>query len=97
MIGGEASLGTVVAFAGLVGRLFGPTAALLGVHVTVLSSLALFERVFDYLDLEQEIRDRPGATPLRDVRGHLRFEHVGFAYVPGYPALQDVSFDVPPG
>ncbi len=92
VIGGEASLGTVVAFAALVGRLFGPISSLLSVHVTVLSSLALFERVFDYLDLEQEIADRPGARPLSPVRGDLRFEHVSFAYLPGQPVLHDVDF-----
>ncbi len=97
VIGGEASLGTVVAFAALAGRLFGPISALLGVHVTVLSSLALFERVFDYLDLEQEITDRPGARPLTGVRGELRYDQVSFAYLPGQPALEEVSFTVPPG
>jgi ATP-binding cassette subfamily B protein len=97
VIGGEASLGTVVAFAGLVGRLFGPITALLSVNVTVLSSIALFERVFDYLDLDHEIRDRPGAVPLRAVRGDLRFADVTFAYVPGQPVLRGVSFDVPAG
>jgi ATP-binding cassette subfamily B protein len=97
VIGGEASIGTVVAFAGLVGRLFGPISALLGVNVMVLSSLALFERVFDYLDLEHEIADKPGAVPLREPTGHLRFEDVSFSYIEGIPALQDISFDVPPG
>ncbi|MCC7366150.1 MAG: ABC transporter ATP-binding protein [Dehalococcoidia bacterium] len=97
VIGGEASLGTVVAFAGLLTRLFGPTTALLNVNVTVLSSLALFERIFDFLDLEQEIADRPGAVELRDVRGDLAFEDVGFAYIPGTPALSGVSFDAPAG
>jgi ATP-binding cassette subfamily B protein len=97
IIGGEASLGTVVAIAGLAGRLFGPISALLGVHVTVLSSLALFERVFEYLDLKQEITDRPGARPLRAVRGHVRFEDVWFSYVPGRPVLRGVAFDLPPG
>jgi ATP-binding cassette subfamily B protein len=97
VIGGEASLGTVVAFAGLVGRLFGPISSLLSVNVTMLSSLALFERIFDYLDLEQEITDRPDARPLTNPRGHLRFEDVSFSYLPGQPALQGVAFDVPPG
>jgi ATP-binding cassette subfamily B protein len=97
IIGGEASLGTVVAIAGLAGRLFGPISALLGVHITVLSSLALFERVFEYLDLKQEITDRSGARPLRAVRGHVRFEDVWFSYVPGRPVLRGVSFDLPPG
>ncbi|MCC6386968.1 MAG: ABC transporter ATP-binding protein [Dehalococcoidia bacterium] len=97
VIGGEATLGTVVAFAGLLGRLFGPTTALLNIHVTLLSSLALFERLFDYLDLDQEIHDRPGAVELRDVRGELRFEDVRFSYLAGTPTLRGLTFAVPPG
>jgi ATP-binding cassette subfamily B protein len=57
----------------------------------------LFERVFEYLDLKQEITDRPGARPLRAVRGHVRFEDVWFSYVPGRPVLRGVAFDLPPG
>jgi len=97
IIGGEASLGTVVAFAGLLGRLFGPVTALLNINVTLLSSLALFERIFDYLDLEQEITDKPGAVSLQHADGHLRFENVGFSYLADTPTLTDISFDVPPG
>ena len=98
VVGGEASLGAVVAFAGLVGRLFGPTTALLNVNVMVLSSLALFERIFDYLDLEQEIADRPGAVPLTNPRGEIRFEDVTFSYRRGgEPALRGVSFTAPAG
>ena len=73
IIGGEASLGTVVALAGFLPRLFGPTAALMNVNVNVLSSLALFERIFDYLDLEPEISDRPDAIELTAVRGRIEF------------------------
>ncbi len=97
VIGGEASLGTVVAFAGLLGRLFGPVTSLMNVNVTLLSSLALFERLFDFLDMEQEISDRPEAKTLSDVRGDLRFEAVSFDYIPGTPALRDISFEVPAG
>ncbi len=97
VIGGEASLGTVVALAGLLGRLFGPISSLMSVNVTVLSSVALFERIFDYLDLEQEIDDLPGAVALRDVRGRITFEDVSFSYVKNYPTLREVSFDVAPG
>jgi ATP-binding cassette subfamily B protein len=97
VIGGEASIGTVVAFAAFVQRLFGPISSLLNVQITVLSSLALFERIFDYLDLEHEIADKPAATPLANVEGRLAFEHVGFSYLRGVPALRDVDFVVPPG
>ena len=98
VIGGEASLGTVVAMAGLLTRMYQPVNQLLAVNLTVLSSLALFERIFDYLDLEQEIVDSPGATELRDVRGEVRFEDVHFSYRKGgAEALSGISFEVPPG
>ena len=97
VIGGESSTGTVVAFGGLLSRLFQPLAQLLGAHITVLSSLALFERIFDYLDMEQEITDRPGAQPLLDAKGHLKFEDVSFSYIKDRHTLEHISFDVPPG
>jgi len=97
VIGDAATLGTVVAFGGLLTRLFQPVTQLLSINVTVLSSLALFERIFDYLDLEQEIADKPNAHPLTDVKGHLRFEDVSFSYLKDKPALEHITFDVPPG
>jgi ATP-binding cassette, subfamily B, bacterial len=97
VMGGEATLGTVVALAGFLPRLFGPTASLLNVNVQVLSSLALFERIFEYLDLEPDIADRLGATPLRDVRGAVSLRSVSFSYSPGVEVLHDVSIDVPAG
>jgi ATP-binding cassette subfamily B protein len=97
VIGAEASLGTVVALAGFLPRLFGPTSSLMNVNVQVLSSLALFERIFDYLDLEHEIEDRPGAIDLQDARGHIELRNVDFAYETGQPVLRDISLDVPAG
>jgi ATP-binding cassette subfamily B protein len=97
VIGDQSSIGTVVAFGGLLTRLFGPVSSLLNINVTVLSSLALFERLFDYMDLEHEIADRPGAVPLVNARGRVRFEDVGFSYNQHAKTLQHISFEVPPG
>jgi ATP-binding cassette subfamily B protein len=97
VIGGETSVGTVVALAALLPRLFGPTASLVNINVTVLNSMALFERIFDYLDLVPEVADRPGAAALGNARGEIEFRNVGFAYVPGQPVLRDLSFHVPAG
>ncbi|HEX5368716.1 MAG TPA: ABC transporter ATP-binding protein, partial [Dehalococcoidia bacterium] len=97
IMGGEVTLGTVVALAGFLPRLFGPTATLLNVNVTVLSSLALFERIFDYLDIEPDIADRPGAIELRDEQGSVELRNVDFAYVAGQPVLHDVSLRIEPG
>lgn len=97
VIDDQASLGTVVASAALLARLFAPVTQLLNVNVTILSSLALFERVFDYLDMPVEIDDRPGAITLHEPRGELRFDDVQFSYIEGKPALQGVTFEVPAG
>jgi ATP-binding cassette, subfamily B, bacterial len=97
VIGNQATLGTVVASAALLTRLFQPVTQLLNVNVTVLSSLALFERIFDYLDLETEIADRPGATVLTHPRGDVAFENVTFSYGKGAPTLKGISFHVPAG
>src|SRR5207247_374113 len=58
VIGGQASLPAVIASAMLLPRLFNPISQLLSVNITLLSSLALFERIFAYLDLKQERGDR---------------------------------------
>lgn len=97
VIGGESSLGTVVAFGALLSRLFGPFSQLLNIHITLLSSLALFERIFDYLDMEQEIADKPGAHALVQPRGDLRFNDVGFSYLKEKQTLEHISFEVPAG
>ncbi len=76
------SAGTLVAFTTLQTRLFFPIGQLLRVSVEVQSSLALFRRVFDYLDLTPEIVDASDAValPAESVRGRIRFRHVYFTY-----------------
>jgi ATP-binding cassette, subfamily B, bacterial len=82
--GGDPGLtaGTLVAFTALQTRLFWPVSDMLRTSVEVQSSLALFERVFQYLDLEHEIVDAPDATgiPKREVRGQVGFRNVHFRY-----------------
>ena len=92
------SIGTLVAFTALQSGLFRPLMGLLSVSVTLTSSLALFARIFEYLDLPVEVDDPADPVPLHDVRGHVRLEGVGYTY-PGSatPALADVTLDVPPG
>jgi ATP-binding cassette subfamily B protein len=60
-------------------------------------SLAGAERVIRVLDAPETIRNRPGALPLDNPKGSLRFDHVGFSYVEGVPVLEDVSFEAAPG
>jgi ATP-binding cassette subfamily B protein len=95
---GAISLGTVVAFTTLQTRLFFPVGSLLSVQIDVQTSLALFDRIFEYLDLPVEIGERPDAKPLPACRGDVSFERVWFRYSPeGEWTVRDVSFEVPSG
>jgi ATP-binding cassette subfamily B protein len=97
--GGSAiSIGTVVAFTTLQTRLLFPIQSLLSVGLEVQTSLALFGRIFEYLDLPVDIVERPGARPLADVRGDVRIHDVWFRYAPDSPwTLQEISAEVPAG
>jgi ATP-binding cassette subfamily B protein len=63
----------------------------------VQTSAALFDRIFEYLDLPVEISSLPAAPALDEVQGRIAFEHVSFGYVAGRLALDDVSFEIAPG
>jgi ATP-binding cassette subfamily B protein len=94
---GALQVGQVVAFVTLLGRLYMPLSSLLGLHVELQSSMALFERIFEYLDMPTEIEEKANAPALPSVRGHIAFEQVSFEYLAGRPVLHDVSFEVEPG
>jgi ATP-binding cassette subfamily B protein len=104
---GDLSAGTLVAFTTLQSRLLLPINQLLQVSVDVQSSLALFARIFELIDLRPQITDRPDALSLEaaEIRGEVALEHVSFRYGggedggPAAPeeALRDVSMLVAPG
>ncbi len=75
------TVGTIVAFAAYLTRLYGPISSLSNVQVEFAQSMVSFERVFEYLDLPVEIQDKPDAVVLRHVAGHIRFEDVSFTYL----------------
>jgi ATP-binding cassette subfamily B protein len=105
--------GTIVAFTTLQARLLFPVVSLLRVSLDVQTSLALFQRIFEYLDLVPAITDRPGARVLDtdEVRGAVAMQHVWFRYpgqgssdgerlpddAPAAWALRDVSLAVDSG
>jgi ATP-binding cassette, subfamily B, bacterial len=98
------SAGTIVAFTALQTRLFWPVGQMLQTSVEVQSSLALFERVFQYLDLEHEIVDSPNAQRIsrEEVGGEVAFRNVYFRYdLDGDGArpwtLEDIDLEIEPG
>lgn len=95
------TIGTIVAFTALQSRLFFPLTTLLNTQVELTSALALFDRIYEYLDMPQEIQDRPDAVELRpdEFQGRVQFEHVFFRYDPGQPepTLNDLNLEAEPG
>jgi len=91
---GAVSIGTVVAFTTLQTRLFFPIQSLLNVGVDIQTSTALFDRVFEYLDLPVDIE--PGTRRLEEVRGEVRFDGVWFRYGEEW-TLRDIDLTVAPG
>jgi ATP-binding cassette, subfamily B, bacterial len=90
------SIGTLVAFTTLQTRLFFPIGQLLSVGIDVQTSFALFDRIFEYLDLPVDLRE--GTRELDGVRGEVRFDGVGFAYSEdGAPILDGIDLVVPAG
>ncbi|HEY1654320.1 MAG TPA: ABC transporter ATP-binding protein [Candidatus Tumulicola sp.] len=97
-IAGGLQVGVIVAFVSFIqGRLYGPAAALAGIQVQIVSALAVFERIFDYLDMTPEQYDPPNAIAPSEVRGEIEFEDVGFAYDPSRTVLDGISFRIAAG
>jgi ATP-binding cassette, subfamily B, bacterial len=95
---GMLDVGVIVAFIGYIqGRLYGPAASLVGVQVQIVSALAVFERIFEYLDMKTEEYDPPGAVSLTDIQGGVHFDHVTFSYDADRVILHDISFEIKPG
>ncbi|MEU6907823.1 ABC transporter ATP-binding protein [Streptomyces coeruleorubidus] len=96
--GPEVSLGTIVAFVSLQQGLFRPAVSLLSTGVQIQTSLALFQRIFEYLDLPIDITERADPVRLDRIKGEVRFENVSFGYDDkGGPVLDGIDLTVPAG
>jgi ABC-type multidrug transport system fused ATPase/permease subunit len=94
---GQMTVGVVVAFVAYVQKFFQPIRDLSQVYNTFQAAMAGGERIFDLLDTEPQVQDRPGALALPPIQGHVQFERVSFAYVPETPVLRGVSLEARPG
>ena len=89
--------GVLVAFALWIQRFFDPIRQLTMQYSQLQRSMASGVRIFEVLDLKSEVTDVEGAPDMPPVRGHIKFEGVGFHYVPGIDVLKDVNLDIKPG
>ncbi|MEV5529031.1 ABC transporter ATP-binding protein [Streptomyces prunicolor] len=96
--GPDASIGTIVAFVSLQQGLFRPAVSLLSTGVQIQTSLALFARIFEYLDLPIDITERENPVHLDSIKGEVRFEDVEFHYDDkSGPILDGIDITVPAG
>jgi ABC-type multidrug transport system fused ATPase/permease subunit len=94
---GDVTIGTLFAFMLYVQNFFDPVQQLSQLYNTFLSATAALDKIMDVLDEEPQVLDAPGAQPLPEVQGHVRFESVRFSYGTGPEVLHGLDLDVPPG
>jgi ABC-type multidrug transport system fused ATPase/permease subunit len=78
-------------------RFMSPTINMGNFYNTLMQAMASCERIFALLDMEPDVKDRPGAKPLPRIKGHVVFDHVTFGYNPERPVLKDISLEIPAG
>jgi ATP-binding cassette, subfamily B, bacterial len=94
---GETTVGTLMAFLGYQGGLFGPVNNLTGIYQTLRKASISFDIVFGILDEEDQLQDEPHAVPLQTVEGEVHFRNVSFAYTEDRSILNDIDLHVQPG
>ena len=92
-------VGTYTAFAIYLSMFWGPIRNLASYYNKLVTNISAAERVFDIMDTPADVTDSEDAIKLGDIKGHVQFEHVGFAYPdePDVKVLDDVNFDIRPG
>jgi ATP-binding cassette, subfamily B, bacterial len=93
----EMTVGTLLAFLGYIGGLFGPVQGLTNTYQTLRKATVSLEAIFSILDAEDVVADGPGASDVRPLRGEVEFREVSFGYSPGSPVLREISLTAKPG
>jgi ATP-binding cassette, subfamily B, bacterial len=91
------TIGAIVTFVALLSRLYTPTSTLAGIQVQIVAALAVFERIFDYLDMKEEGFAEKEVHELKNVKGDVEFKDVSFAYNEERQVLQNINIDIKAG
>ena len=91
------TVGDITVLVSLLGKMYSPVNSLLNLSVDWIRSLSLFQRLFDYFDMEVEIKNPEHPVVLDHVEGGIEFKNVCFHYEPDRQILKDISFDLTPG
>ncbi len=92
------TVGTITATVSMINRLYRPVESLLNVSVDLTRSMALFTRIFSYLDMEPDVKNRDNPVkPSFSSGAAVKYDHVCFRYSEDVPLIEDMSFEVPSG
>lgn len=97
VLAGNLSAGELVAFMFYGSNVAGSLTSFVGVYTSVQEAIGGTKRIFEIIDMQPEIADKPRAKPLPAVTGEIRFEDVSFAYREGVPVLHNINLTVLPG
>jgi ABC-type multidrug transport system fused ATPase/permease subunit len=97
VLDGEATIGVLASFVFYLQSFFDPIQSLSQLYTTYQAGMAALDKIFELLDEEPDIADRPEATELPRVRGEIEFQDATFSYGGDQPALSELSLRVPPG
>ena len=93
----DITVGSIVMFVALLSRLYGPVTSFANISVDITRSFALFERIFKYFEMKQEILDKPRAINIKQVEGFVKFNNVYFSYNKKIQTLKDINVEAKPG
>ncbi len=93
----DITIGSIVMFVALLSRLYGPVTSFANITVDLTRSMALFERIFKYMDIKQEIADKPGSLKLSRIKGNIKFQDVNFSYNEKALTIKDINIDIKAG
>ncbi len=97
VLAGTMGIGVLLGFLLYIQRFFAPVLEMVMMYTELQRAMASGVRIFELLDVEPEIKDSPHAIEMPPIKGEIRFENVGFAYVPGEEILHDINFTINPG
>ena len=96
-LAGRLTVGTILLFLSYLGSLYAPLESIMYSSSTIQGAAGSARRVWEILQTEREVADRPNALAPSSLRGHIQLENVSFAYRPGDPVLRNISLELVPG
>ena len=97
VLAGTMGAGALIAFILYIQRFFEPVMMLTMEYTQLQRAMASGARIFELLDIEPEIQDKPDATELTRIEGEINFDHVHFSYLPGLEVIHDIDLQIKPG